>query len=397
MVRNLLFTPILLMSAATGAPPQSAPAGPVAWAPVVDSGTRLSQLFARPPAAFSTAPFFVWNGDVKETEIDEYLSQYHSLGIDSFIIHPRPGLITPYLSDRWLSLVRHAVDKAKQLGMKVWLYDENSYPSGFAGGHVPADMPESYNEGQGLTLRKLAQVDPAVAGACKLVLKRDGGAFRDVTSQSSAETGRVGEYYCFELTSYPKRDWNAGFSYVDLIRPGVTEKFIDVTMGAYQRTLKGDLGGSVLGVFSDEPNINPPSGANSMRWTPDLFAEFQKRAGDRSARACCPSFTRRPAIGERSATTITPSAAGPLHRTLEPTLLRLHRENDLAWTGHYWEHAWPNPARPRQHGHVRLAPASRHRPALQPVRRAMSTRSSATPAPRASWPPSLRRWAAAAR
>ena len=38
--------------------------------------------------------------------------------------------------------------------MKVWIYDENSYPSGFAGGHVPDQMPESYNQGQGLRMTK---------------------------------------------------------------------------------------------------------------------------------------------------------------------------------------------------------------------------------------------------
>ena len=45
--------------------------------------------------------------------------------------------------------------KGKELGMKVWIYDENSYPSGFAGGHVPDEMPESFNQGQGLKLTKV--------------------------------------------------------------------------------------------------------------------------------------------------------------------------------------------------------------------------------------------------
>lgn len=31
--------------------------------------------------------------------------------------------------------------------MNVWVYDENTFPSGFAGGHVNAEMPESYNQG----------------------------------------------------------------------------------------------------------------------------------------------------------------------------------------------------------------------------------------------------------
>ena len=36
-----------------------------------------------------------------------------------------------------------ALDEAQKRGMKIWIYDENSYPSGFGGGLVPDSMPES--------------------------------------------------------------------------------------------------------------------------------------------------------------------------------------------------------------------------------------------------------------
>ncbi|MGA3098610.1 MAG: glycosyl hydrolase [Bryobacteraceae bacterium] len=336
--RRLTLSSALLVTA-FGAAAQPNPS----WGPTVDSGARLRELFTRPPAAFSTAPFFVWNGDVNEAEIGQYLAQYHSLGIDSFIIHPRPGLITPYLSERWFSLVRHTVDKAKQLGMNVWLYDEDSYPSGFAGGHVPADMPESYNEGQGLTLRKLAQLDPAIAANCKFLLKREGEAFRDITSPWGAEMNRPGEYYCFDLTSYPKRDWNAGFSYVDLIRPGVTQKFIEVTMGGYEGALNADLGRTVLGVFSDEPNINPPSGRNSMRWTPDLFAEFQKRAGyDLKVRL--PELYEETGDWRKARHDYYSVLLDLFIERWSKPYSQYAEKTGIAWTGHYWEHTWPNPA-----------------------------------------------------
>src|SRR5581483_4807826 len=116
----------------------------------VDSLDRLKAQFPKPPAEFSTVPFFVWNGDITEAMIDRELRDFSQQGVHALMIHPRPGLITEYLSDRWFQLVRYTVTQGKKLGMEVWLYDENSYPSGFAGGHVPAEMPESFNEGQGL-------------------------------------------------------------------------------------------------------------------------------------------------------------------------------------------------------------------------------------------------------
>ena len=240
----------------------------VASTATVDSVGRLSTLFPKPPAEFSTLPFFVWNGEVNEAMIDRELRDFSQQGIQGFIIHPRPGLMTDYLSGRWFQLVRYTVDRAKKLGMEVWLYDENSYPSGFAGGHVPAEMPESFNQGQGLTRSD--------RGPCKILLHRVGDRFEDVTGTTDF-TGPG--YYCYALTQYPVRAWNAGYSYVDLILPGVTQKFIDITMvRGYQKALGPDLGHIVPGVFSDEPNINPPT-RGAMRYTPDLFDQFQKRWG----------------------------------------------------------------------------------------------------------------------
>ena len=63
------------------------------------------------------------------------------------IVHPRPGLMTPYLSDEWVSLWSYALEEAKKRGMLLWIYDENSYPSGFAGGNVPEVMPDCNRPG----------------------------------------------------------------------------------------------------------------------------------------------------------------------------------------------------------------------------------------------------------
>ena len=110
----------------------------------------LRKEFKKPAKEYGTIPFFVWNGDITKEGIDEKMQDYKNAGCGGVIVHPRPGLITEYISDKWYDLFRYTVKKGKELGMDVWIYDENSYPSGFAGGHVPALMPESYNQGQGL-------------------------------------------------------------------------------------------------------------------------------------------------------------------------------------------------------------------------------------------------------
>ena len=293
----------------------------------VDSVAHLKTLFPKPPAEFSTLPFFVWNGDVAEAMIDRELRDFSQQGIRGFIIHPRPGLITEYLSDRWFQLIRYTVDHAKKLG---WLYDENSYPSGFAGGHVPAEMPESFNQGQGLVVQE--------KGPCKILLHGSGDRWEDVTGK--AEPSGAG-FYCFGLTQYPARSWNAGYPYVDLLLPGVTRKFIDVTMRGYEKALGPELGSTVPAVFSDEPNINPP-GRGAVKYTPDLFEQFQKRWGY-DLKTHLPSLLEETGDWRR------------IRHNYYALLLELFidrwskpwhdyaESKHIAWTGHYWEHAWPNP------------------------------------------------------
>src|ERR1039458_6785162 len=205
---------------------------PGPW-PVLDSFPDLRSVFARPPAGYSTTPFLVWNGEVTEKEIDAFLIDYKAHGITALIIHPRRGLITSYLSERWFALTRYTVDKAKSLGMVVWLYDENGYPSGTAGGKVRAEMPESWNQGQGLVLKKLTAPQSSDLAGCKVLLRKSGDRF-----EQAAQASASGEVYCFELAFYGRRP---GSGDVDLIKPGVTEKFIELTMPGYEKAI-GEIG-----------------------------------------------------------------------------------------------------------------------------------------------------------
>ncbi|MBF0246280.1 MAG: hypothetical protein HQL31_13615, partial [Planctomycetes bacterium] len=59
-----------------------------------------------------------------------------------FFMHSRNGLKTPYLSEEWFDCIGACVDKARELGMKAYLYDEDRFPSGDAGGLVTRDHPE---------------------------------------------------------------------------------------------------------------------------------------------------------------------------------------------------------------------------------------------------------------
>ncbi|UKI30456.1 MAG: hypothetical protein L6W00_21240 [Lentisphaeria bacterium] len=55
-------------------------------------------------------------------------------GDGGFHMHARTGLATPYLGPEFMARVRDCVREARNSGMLAWLYDEDRWPSGAAGG-----------------------------------------------------------------------------------------------------------------------------------------------------------------------------------------------------------------------------------------------------------------------
>ena len=304
----------------------------------INDFSSLTAEFKAPSAEYTTAPFFVWNYKITKQEIDNYLNDFKNAGSSQVFVHPRPGLITEYLSEEWFDLFKYTVDKGKELGMKVWIYDENSYPSGFGGGHVPDQMPESFNQGRGLLMKEF-EILPDTAEKYYLCLKEENGEYKDITSTLGEEKGKTGKYLLFSRTYDRTNDpWYGGFSYVDLIYPGVTQKFIEVTMTGYDKVTGADFGQAVPGVFTDEPQINSTGG---IRWTPDLFDVFRKK-WHYDLRTQLPSLFME--VGDWK----------KVRHNYTQTLLQLFidrwakpyynycEEKGLKFTGHYWEHEWPN-------------------------------------------------------
>lgn len=298
--------------------------------------------FQSPPAEYRSAPLWVWNDRITVEQIDGQMADFKAKGIGGLFVHPRPGLITPYLSEEWLALFTRAVETGRKLGLKVWIYDENSYPSGFAGGHVPAALPEAVRSG--LRMKK-ADAPPRPADpAPLLVLRRTGNGFEDVTARLGSEAFGPGDYRVFDIVRQKPSPWYGGFTYVDLLRPEVTAKFLELTLEPYRRAFGADFGGVVPGVFQDEAEINPPGGDGfpTINWTPRLFEAFSTKWGY-DLRPHLPAVFDGGPGGES------------VRHDFYALLLDLFMEgwakpyfaycetNKLAFTGHYWEHEWPRP------------------------------------------------------
>lgn len=191
--------------------------------------------FKNPSSKFRSMVFWVWNGDMSESKITEMLEQFKEVGIGGGFVHPRQGLITEYLSERWFELWQHAINESKRLGLECHIYDENSFPSGFAGGHVLSEKP--YALAKYMTARKFNS--SAVPEKNKDTLKK---------VQLNDDS-----FLIIELKTSPSKAWTAWFPSVDRTLPQTTKEFIACTHQKYAEKFSNEFGKTVKYAFADEP------------------------------------------------------------------------------------------------------------------------------------------------
>ena len=93
--------------------------------------------------SYKPIPFWFFNDNFDKQEIDLQLDIMKNNGVDSFYLHVRDGIVDEgYGTELFFQNVKYIVSKAKEKNIKVWLYDEDSYPSGNLGGRIVIDRPE---------------------------------------------------------------------------------------------------------------------------------------------------------------------------------------------------------------------------------------------------------------
>lgn len=227
---------------------------------------KLIREFDNPSPEFSPIPFWFWNDTLTEEEISRQMKAFKDKGVDGFVIHPRLGLDPqiPYMGEKWLYFVRYAVALAKELDMKVMLYDEAMYPSGSCCGQVVAENPDY--AAKGLKMSR----DPSLSEGERLV----------------AETLLDGETVYFILT--PSRGTIRGVCYgqddgqpgappaADLLNPDSVATFIRLTHQKYYDALSEYFGDTIIGIFTDEPCLlGRGSFPGLIPWTGDFLEEFK--------------------------------------------------------------------------------------------------------------------------
>lgn len=186
--------------------------------------------------AYKPISFWSWNGLMEEKELRWQIREFKEKGFGGFFIHSRAGRLIPYMGAQWIASCKVAVDEAEKQGLYVWLYDEDGWPSGFAGGLVNGSGREYWAR----TLRFETEMPEGSKKEVLCAYKRDLKGYR------IAEKEEEPDLYCVqELIP----------TYVDLMNPNVTKEFLRVTHEVYKEHFGKYFGSVIKGIFTDEPQL----------------------------------------------------------------------------------------------------------------------------------------------
>lgn len=251
-------------------------------------------LFEHPSCEYRGAPFWAWNTKLDEAELLRQIDCLHEMGMGGFFMHTRCGMSTEYLGKEFMRLIKSCADYAEKRGMYAYLYDEDRWPSGAAGGFVTENkrfrskfITFSAEEMQTVIANgKREQTDPLYLVSFDVILDDSGRlvSYRKIDASAPAN-GR--KWHVFRTLAKPG-GWYNGYTYIDGLCPQATDRFIECTYEAYKKTVGEKFGKTVPAIFTDEPNISDgyrgPSFAADVRlfcypWTDDFRRTFRKAHG----------------------------------------------------------------------------------------------------------------------
>ena len=233
---------------------------------------KTEQNFKNPGSEFRGAPFWAWNCRLDADTMTHQIDYFKEMGLGGFHMHPRTGLDTPYLSKEYMKVIRACVEKAKKEHMIAWLYDEDRWPSGAAGGLVTKDP--AYRA-RYLVFTPRIQTGPIPRtlryGSSLGYIQRQGKGTFLVAYEVVLENGCLKAYYRLDdeqaEPTHGGRIWyvyeelnadNGWFNnqaYLDTLNPKAVKKFVQTTHEKYYKELADEFGKTVPAIFTDEPQF----------------------------------------------------------------------------------------------------------------------------------------------
>lgn len=261
-----------------------------------------NEQFLHPTAEYRGAPFWAWNSALDQEELKEQIEIFHQMGFGGFHMHVRQGLETPYLGKEFMDAIRLCTSEAKGRNMFAWLYDEDRWPSGCAGGLVTKEkkyrqkyllmtrtdkqeIPHRQNGSEESKNGTEAAVLDYFLAAFDIVMNEEGRmlSYRPIAREEEA----ANKWYFFVCTKpggEPRFNYQ---SYIDILSKEAVDRFIEITYESFKEAVGEEFGKTIPAIFTDEPQciapILPLSGKSTadaqLVWTLDFSESFKLAYG----------------------------------------------------------------------------------------------------------------------
>ena len=276
-------------------------------------------LFKNPTNEYRAVPFWAWNCRLDPETLLEDVEQFRQMGMGGAHIHCRTGLDTPYLGEEFFQIVSACEKKMEAMGLRLWLYDEDRWPSGTAGGLVTREdryrMRFLVFEPEGFEPEKTQHymaAAKAVRGKVRtrigtyLVVQDQDGFLQEYTlldeicGPKTEKTGitfgqdvpgtfgqieQKGQIWHAWLEVSGDNPWFNDQAYVNTLDSEAVGRFLERTHEMYYRKLGRAFGSTIPAVFTDEPQtvhkerlLEPfQKAAVILPYTDDFEETFYKR------------------------------------------------------------------------------------------------------------------------
>ena len=240
------------------------------------------EIFRNPGCEYRAAPFWAWNNKLDTEELCWQIEQFKKMGFGGFHMHVRTGLATAYLSEEFMHYIKTCTDKAEQMDMLAWLYDEDQWPSGAAGGIVTKD--HRFRQRFMVFSREMREGEPLAV--YDIVLHPDGTLCKGERIEKDALAEGFKLYVYTEIAKGEPR-YN-GQAYLNTLDPASVQEFIKVTYHTYNKAVGDRFGERVPAIFTDEPQFSrkgtlayaQDTRPVTLPWTDDLPDTYAASYGE---------------------------------------------------------------------------------------------------------------------
>ena len=211
---------------------------------------NIKKQFKNPSSEYRAAPFWSWNDVMDPEELARQIRDFKAHGMGGAFAHPREGMVTEYLSEDFFKAWRGTLDAVKEEDMKLYIYDENTWPTGMAGGLVTEKDPSTVPIIVKFRVIKASEPNAFSGEVLYAAELKDGTIGIDVTDipKENWKDHIDGEVAVSYLNKpYDGVNWHGNCPMADLSNPRSTELFLELTYDEYYKRFGEDFGKYMFG------------------------------------------------------------------------------------------------------------------------------------------------------